>query len=238
MPKINVYLPDDLADAVRDAGLPVSAICQYALQQALRRVAGIRKSLTAVLDTDRLAERFPQLTARAVVALTRAVERARERNAANVTTGDLLHGLLAEGGNLGVQVLGAMDIDPAAISAPDTPEPGGAGEVDGLRLSAPAVAALELAVLEAVGLSHNYVGCEHLLIGLSTEPDGTAGAVLRDLGADGRATKRTVAAAVAGYAHLRANTAQPAATTGLLTAVRTELAPLIQRIEALESRIN
>ncbi|AGL19448.1 Clp protease N-terminal domain-containing protein [Actinoplanes sp. N902-109] len=238
MPKINVYLPDELADSVREAGLPVSAICQYALQQALRRVASLRKSLSAPLEPGRLAEQFPQLTGRAVTVLTLAAERARQRGDAPVTTGDLLHGLIAEGSNLGLQVLGAMDVDTAAISAPDNAEPAGPGGGDGLRFSAPAIAAIELAVLEAVGLSHNYVGCEHLLIGLSAEPDGAAGAVLRELGADGRATKRAVAAAVAGYAHLRANTAQPAAATGLLTAVRAELAPLVQRIEALESRIN
>ncbi|WP_067502514.1 Clp protease N-terminal domain-containing protein [Actinoplanes sp. TFC3] len=232
MPKINVYLPDDLADSVREAGLPVSAICQYALQQALRRVAGLRKSLAQPLEPDRIAEQFPQITARMATVLGLAAQRAAGRS---VTTGDLLHALIAEGSNLGLQVLGAMDIDVAAITVPDTAEPGGAGE--GRHLSAPAVAAIELAVLESVSLSHNYVGCEHLLIGLSAEPDGVAGAVLRDLGADARATKRAVAAAVAGYAHLRATTAQPAAATDLLTAVRAELAPLIKRIEALEGRV-
>ncbi|MDX6415722.1 MAG: hypothetical protein QOG28_342, partial [Trebonia sp.] len=38
MPKINVYLPDDLAEAVKEAGLPVSAICQATLEQAVRRL--------------------------------------------------------------------------------------------------------------------------------------------------------------------------------------------------------
>ena len=32
MPKINVYLPDELASAVRDAQVPVSAVCQAAVQ--------------------------------------------------------------------------------------------------------------------------------------------------------------------------------------------------------------
>ena len=31
MPKINVYLPDDLAEAVKEAGVPVSAVCQATL---------------------------------------------------------------------------------------------------------------------------------------------------------------------------------------------------------------
>ena len=53
MPKINVYLPDDLADAVRDTGVPVSAICQRALEQAVRRITAIRQiSLTDLSDAD------------------------------------------------------------------------------------------------------------------------------------------------------------------------------------------
>lgn len=35
MPKINVYLPDELASAVKRTGIPVSAICQHALEAAL-----------------------------------------------------------------------------------------------------------------------------------------------------------------------------------------------------------
>ena len=38
MGKVNVYLPDDLEVAVRDAGLSVSPVCQAALRDALARV--------------------------------------------------------------------------------------------------------------------------------------------------------------------------------------------------------
>jgi hypothetical protein len=38
MPKINVYLPDDLADAVRQHQIPVSAICQVALRRETERL--------------------------------------------------------------------------------------------------------------------------------------------------------------------------------------------------------
>ena len=44
MPKINVYLPDELAQAVKEAGVPVSAVCQRALEQAVRRVTAIRET--------------------------------------------------------------------------------------------------------------------------------------------------------------------------------------------------
>ena len=64
MPKINVYLPDDLAEAVRDSGLPVSAVCQRALEDAVRRITAIRQTTLDDLDTDqfvKLAKEVPGL---------------------------------------------------------------------------------------------------------------------------------------------------------------------------------
>ena len=241
MPKINVYLPDDLADAVRDSGLPVSAICQRALEQSVRRMTTIREAALGDLDPERLAERLPSFTARLVSTIALATDRARTTGAGTVTSGDLLHGPLAEGQNLALQILTAMDVAPTSLEAPATGEPAGTG--DGLRFSTSAAVALELAVGEAIGFNHNYVGCEHLLIALSAETEGAAGELLRSRGADARSTRRAVASAVAGYDHLRATLRrqqQPGATpapAGLLTAVRAELAPLIERIERLESRV-
>ncbi|WP_229072449.1 Clp protease N-terminal domain-containing protein [Actinoplanes sp. DH11] len=262
MPKINVYLPDDLADAVRETGLPVSPICQRALEQAVRRITTIRAAVLGDLDPDRLSEQLPSFTGRLVIVLTLAARRARESGAASVTTGDLLHAMLAENHNLGLQVLGAMDVAPDSLTAPDAAEPAAsepatsgpattgpattrpattgpaAGTVAaGLRFSAPAAVSLELAVGEAIGFGHNYVGCEHLLIGLAGEPDGAAGRLLRSRAVDGKAARRAVAAAVAGYAHLRAGNAEPSVSATLLTAVRAELAPLAERIERLEQRL-
>ena len=235
MPKINVYLPDDLADAVRDTGLPVSPICQRALEQAVRRITTIRQAVLADLDPDRLSEQLPSFTGRLVIVLSLAARRAQGTGAASVTTGDLLHGLLAENHNLGLQILTAMDVAPSSLTAPSRPEP--STSPGALRFSAAAAVALELSVGEAIAFGHNYVGCEHLLIGLATEPDGAAGALLRTRAVDGKSARRAVASALAGYAHLRATTSEPAsATSALLTAVRAELAPLIERIERLESR--
>ncbi|WP_250009920.1 Clp protease N-terminal domain-containing protein [Actinoplanes sp. M2I2] len=236
MPKINVYLPDDLAEAVRATGVPVSAICQRALDQAVRRITTIRQAVLTDVDAAALAEQFPSLTGRLVTVLTLAAERAQAAGAATVSTGDLLHGLLAEGGNLALQLLTAMDVSPGSITAPSVPEPG--EQADGLRFSPKAAAALELAAGEALGLGNNYVGCEHLLIALAAEPDGAAGDLLRSRGLDPRATRRAVAAALTGYAHLRVNTGPVPATADLLAAVRKELAPLVERIERLESRVS
>jgi ATP-dependent Clp protease ATP-binding subunit ClpC len=80
------------------------------------------------------------------------------------------------------------------------------------------------------------VGCEHLLIGLVAEPDGVAGQILRSLGAEPRLTRRAVAAAVAGYAHLQTK-AEPKAPKDPAEAIREELRPLIVRIERLEAQL-
>jgi ATP-dependent Clp protease ATP-binding subunit ClpC len=248
MPKINIYLPDELADAVKDAGVPVSAVCQRALEQAVRRITAIRVTAFGDLDAEDPTGRLTQFTGRARTVLKLAVEQARADGAPTVGTEHLLAGMVAEGANLALHVLRAIDIDPARLPAAlGSRSDGGAapaGGEDGEReparhFGSPAAAALELAVSEATGLGHNYVGCEHLLLGLVAEPDGTAGQVLRGLGADPRLTRHAVTAALAGYVHLRAQTspAPPGAAEALTAAVRAELQPLITRIERLESRI-
>jgi ATP-dependent Clp protease ATP-binding subunit ClpA len=232
MPKINVYLPDDLAEAVRDTALPVSAICQRALEQAVGRMTTIRTATLGSIRTDDLAARFPNVTARAATVLRLAAEQALADSSPTVDTGHLLRGMGAEGGNLGVTLLHTMEIDAGGLPLPDLVEAGGAG--DGLHFSTPAGNVLELAVNEAIGFGHNYVGCEHFLIALVAESDGRAGKALRAAGLDAKAARRAVGAALAGFTHGRASTS----TAGLLTAVRAELQPLIARIERLEQSVH
>jgi ATP-dependent Clp protease ATP-binding subunit ClpC len=237
MPKINVYLPDDLADAVRDAGIPVSPVCQRALEQAVRRSQEVRQTVLSDLTTADLTARLQTVfTARAITVLSLAIDRARSTGAPNVTTGDLLHGLTTEPANLARQILTTMDIDPGSLTAPTDAEPSlPSNDTVGLRFSQPMAVALELTASESLGLGHNYVGCEHLLIGLVAESDGAAGALLRSRGMEPKAVRRSVAAAVAGYAHLRSTLqSAPAQPNALLSAVRAEIAPLIARVERLE----
>ncbi|MGW2218499.1 Clp protease N-terminal domain-containing protein [Nonomuraea sp. NPDC001684] len=242
MPKINVYLPDELAEAVKAAGVPVSAICQRALEQAVRRITAIRQTALGELDAGDLAERLPRFTDRARTVVKLAIDRARADAAPAVGTGHLLAGMLAEGQNLALHVLRAVDIDPAQVQRDLDRRPpgeeGGAGGNPVVHFSDAAAGALELTVTEATAMGHNYVGCEHLLLGLITEPDGTAGQVLRALGAESRLVRRAVTAALAGYVHLRAQTSaagDPA--QALAVAVRQQLQPLIERIERLEQHL-
>lgn len=244
MPKINVYLPDDLAEAVKDAGVPVSAVCQRALEQAVRRVIAIRETVLADLG-DEPAGALAHFTARTRGVLTLAVKRARDAGASSTGTEHLLGALLDEGTNLALHVLRAMEIEPDHVGRDLTrrqpgesaaPQPAG----DPRRLDGPAATALELAVTEASALGHNYVGCEHLLFGLAAEPDGVAGQVLRALGADPKLVRRAVTAALAGYVHLRAESGQgrpEAPRQELVAAIRAELEPLSRRIARLEEHL-
>ncbi|WUS36996.1 hypothetical protein OG500_06810 [Kitasatospora sp. NBC_01250] len=195
------------------------------------------------------------LQARARTALKLALERARAEDGPVVGTGHLLAGVLAEGGNLALHVLGALEINVAQLTetlarTDQGGEPGEEGAAAGeaaesaLRFSAAAAAALELTVNEALALGHNYIGCEHLLLGLVAEPDGAGGGLLRELGAEQRLTRRAVVAALAGYVHLRATQPQPQPSADQLRAVtetvraelQAELRPLAERIARLEAR--
>ncbi|MEU8037947.1 Clp protease N-terminal domain-containing protein [Streptosporangium sp. NPDC049078] len=259
MPKINVYLPDELAEAVKKAGVPVSAVCQRALEQAVRRVTAIRETALGASGLDDLTARLTHFTPRAREVVKLSVEQARALGATEVGTEHLLGGMLAEGGNLALQVLGALEIDPEEVRrrldrlGRDAPAPvaetTSSGSSETLTFGGPAAAALEMTVTEATSLGHNYVGCEHLLLGLVAEPDGAAGRILRELGAEHRLTRHAVSAALAGYVHLRAQTrattAPPVtppvlpadAASALSAAVREELRPVLLRLERLEERL-
>ncbi|MEV8438204.1 Clp protease N-terminal domain-containing protein [Actinosynnema sp. NPDC051121] len=229
MPKINVYLPDDLAEQVKEAGVPVSAVCQRALEQAVRRIGTIRAIRLDEPASEEAAARRSKFTDRLRTALRLAADRARAAGSATVDTEHLLAGVLGEGANLALRVLRAMDVEPARITLPER-----SGDAVPTAYGPTAAAALELAVTEALTLGHDYVGCEHLLIALVAEPDGTAGEVLRGLGVDARATRQAVVAALGGLAHLRA-AAQADPSAVIAAVVRRELQPVIERIERLEN---
>lgn len=242
MPKINVYLPDDLAEAVRETNVPVSAVCQRALEQAVRRITAIREATLSDVDHADLSARFPHVTKRALNTVKLGIEQARGADSPGVGSAHLLVGILAEGGNLALHILRAMEIDPDRVArelANQTETERGEGGSQ--RFSASAAGALELAVGEATALGHNYVGTEHLLLGLIAEPDGVAGQVLRSLGAELRLTRRAVTAALAGYVHLQSQTgAAPTPAGGndaLAGLLAKALEPLVKRIERLEERV-
>jgi ATP-dependent Clp protease ATP-binding subunit ClpA len=254
MPKINVYLPDDLAEAVKDAGLPVSAICQRALEQGVRRVTAMRAITNGTPGTS--SETW--FTKRAMTILESSLAVARDAGLDAAGTGQLLAALVADEDGIAMRVLGALEItgqqirtalgDRADKGPADTgsPDAGPVGTADGGTATAvgfgpEAATALQLAAAESAGLGHNYIGTEHLLLGLIGEPDGVAGGALRALGAELRMTRRAVTAALAGWAAHAERPPRPAAASEgsvpedhVAAAVRAEVAPILSRIERLE----
>jgi ATP-dependent Clp protease ATP-binding subunit ClpC len=117
-----------------------------------------------------------------------------------------------------------------------------------VRFDEHAAIALELAVAESAALGNNYIGGEHLLLGMIAEPDGAAGSALRALGADLRLARKTVAAVLAGYTHLQARSAGSGSeTAGSGTAstdeavaaiVAEQLKPLVARLDELDQRVS
>jgi ATP-dependent Clp protease ATP-binding subunit ClpC len=240
MPKINVYLPDDLAAAVRAAGFPVSPVCQEALATAVRSVNRARKAIGTIREPGFDPSQHPRLVSGLQSRMTprlREVFRLARQAADPVGTGQLLLGVLEEGHNLGLRLLQAMDIDTGELDAglrqADLTEPGtpDADEPDpgpGPALTGPAWRAVATAVEAVIELGHNYLGCEHLVLGLTAETSSVAGRVLRDLGADPAAARKALTSILAGYVHGR-QTDPPAGAEAL--------GEVMRRLDALEARV-
>jgi ATP-dependent Clp protease ATP-binding subunit ClpA len=229
MPKINVYLPDELAEAVKDARVPVSSICQRALKQAVRFVVTIHQTVRDGLDPADLAAQLPQFTVRAREAIAQAIDTARAASAPAVDTGDLLAGIIDGDDGVALDILRAIEIDPALVrrglAAGTGDEPGEPATAGAASFTTPAATVIEAALAESMSLGHNYVGCELLLIAMIEDPDGKAGRVLRALGADARSTRRAVTAALT-----------KVASTPLVT--QRQMALLISRVEHLEQKLD
>jgi ATP-dependent Clp protease ATP-binding subunit ClpC len=231
MPKINVYLPDELAAAVRDAQLPVSAICQSALERAVRDISALRGSDEPPVEEPAYGP-FTRFTDRARHAIAHAQTEAAQHNHSFVGTEHLLLGILDEAGNLALKVLTALDVEADDLRnelvASLTPATKPAGQQ--VPFTPLAKKALEMSTKEALGLGHNYVGCEHLLLGLLATEDGLASRVLRRMGVELRTTRRAVVTALSGFVHAQEQPSPPAAPAPMLEQI-------MQRLDAIERRL-
>ena len=127
-------------------------------------------------------ERFTD-RARKVVKLS--CQEAREFNHEYVGTEHILLGLVSEGTGVGISVLKRQRIDLQLVVAEVKKiVQAGLEIVTAAKLpqTPRAKKAIEFAMDEARMLNHNYVGTEHLLLGLLKEEEGVAGHVLRQLG--------------------------------------------------------
>ncbi|MEU6231885.1 Clp protease N-terminal domain-containing protein [Kitasatospora sp. NPDC047058] len=148
---------------------------------------------------------FSRFTARARHVVMASQEEARAAGNAEIGTGHLLLGLLAEPEGLGVKALAAQGVTPAAVREAATAVlPAATGDVPGLiPYDAEGKKVLELTFREALKLGHNYVGTEHILLALLEQENGAG--VLADLGVDKPEAETFTAEAVAAYIAARAD---------------------------------
>ena len=128
-------------------------------------------------------ERFTE-RARQVVVLAQDEARALKHN--NIGTEHILLGLLREEEGLAARVLDSLDITVEDVRANVARIVGQGEEVTTgqIPFTPRAKKVLELALREALSLGHNYIGTEHILLGLVRENEGVAARILLDFDAD------------------------------------------------------
>jgi len=128
---------------------------------------------------------YDRFTDRARKVLALANAEAQRFNHEYIGSEHILLGLVKEGSGVGANVLKNLEVDlrRARLEVEKLVKPGPEMVTMGkLPLTPRAKKVIGYAMEEARGLNHNYVGTEHLLLGLLREHDGIAAQVLRNLG--------------------------------------------------------
>jgi pyridoxamine 5'-phosphate oxidase len=137
---------------------------------------------------------FERFTDRARRTIVLAQEESRLLGHDYIGTEHLLLGLLHEGEGFAAKALDSLDVSLVAVRAQ-------VEQIIGPRPHAPAghipftpraKKVLELSLREALQLGHNYIGTEHILLGLLREGEGLAAQILVTLGADLRRVREQV----------------------------------------------
>ena len=144
---------------------------------------------------------FERYTDRARRVVVLAQEEARMLNHNYIGTEHILLGLIREGEGVAAKALESLGISQEAVRQQ-------VGEIIGQGQHAPAghipftpraKKVLELSLREALALGHNYIGTEHILLGLIREGEGVAAQVLVKLGADPSRIRQQVNQLLRGY---------------------------------------
>jgi hypothetical protein len=127
---------------------------------------------------------FQRFTPRARNSVVLAQEAARSMGHDHVGTEHVLLGILGNPEGVGAKALARWSLTPADVEH-DIEERVGRGDAAGpghIRFDPKAKKSLELALREALQLGHNYIGTEHLVLGVVRTDGGVAAAILGDRG--------------------------------------------------------
>src|SRR5256886_2044150 len=145
-----------------------------------------------------LFERFTDRARRVVVL---AQEEARLLNHNYIGTEHILLGLIHEGEGVAAKALESLGISLEAVRSQveEIIGQGQAAPTGHIPFTPRAKKVLELSLREALQLGHNYIGTEHILLGLIREGEGVAAQVLQKLGADLNRVRQQVIQLLSGY---------------------------------------
>jgi ATP-dependent Clp protease ATP-binding subunit ClpC len=144
---------------------------------------------------------FERFTDRARRVVVLAQEEAKGLNHNYIGTEHILLGLIKEGDGIAAKALAELDIsiDNVREQVQDMIGQGQQAPTGHIPFTPRAKKVLELSLREALQLGHNYIGTEHILLGLIREGEGVAAQVLVKLGADLTRVRQTVIQLLSGY---------------------------------------
>jgi ATP-dependent Clp protease ATP-binding subunit ClpC len=188
---------------------------------------------------------FERFTDRARRVVVQARIEARSLRHTYIGTEHLLLGLISEDQGLGVRVLRTLGVDPEVLAGEITVLVGRGehpvAEAAHIPFTPSAKKTLELALREALDQKHNYIGTEHLLLGLLRQGDGPAAEVLAVHGIDVDMARSQVKRLLGGRTPSRVvrltggvGTPSQAAT---LTEMTFQLRSINRRISAIEAKL-
>jgi ATP-dependent Clp protease ATP-binding subunit ClpC len=144
---------------------------------------------------------FERFTDRARRVVVLAQEEARMLNHNYIGTEHILLGLIHEGEGVAAKALESLGISLEAVrqQVEDIIGQGQSAPTGHIPFTPRAKRVLELSLREALQLGHNYIGTEHILLGLIREGEGVAAQVLQKLGADLNRVRQQVIQLLSGY---------------------------------------
>jgi hypothetical protein len=154
---------------------------------------------------------FERFTDRARRVIVLAQEEARHLNHNYIGTEHILLGLIHEGEGIAAQTLTQLDISLEAVRSQveQIVGQGESGPTGHIPFTPRAKKVLELSLREALELRHNYIGTEHILLGLIREGQGVAAQVLVNLGAGLERVRQVVVQLLSSYAGMGPAEQQP-----------------------------
>jgi ATP-dependent Clp protease ATP-binding subunit ClpC len=180
---------------------------------------------------------FERFTDRARRVVVLAQEEARLLNHNYIGTEHVLLGLIREAEGVAAQTLEALGVSLEAVRTRIEEiigTGGGSVEAGHVPFTPRAKKVLELSLREAIQLGHNYIGTEHLLLGLIREGEGVAAQVLVQMGAELHQVRREVVARVSGSGTEEEEAApDPEAKEALIQSLSSECRRLRDEVDML-----